>query len=209
MKVKNRGLIVLLIIVLLLSSIFLCSCNKDKVYSDDERCLYLAGLSYDEDTLTVTATVSLSGGTDQRIPNAYISLKSESQSVNVFFLKYITNISYNEQTIFSAVDNFVTQEQRKIDGTLYSTLKVVYTYGTIYKSTTSNGTVIKSGRNYYHNFNVENLDEIKQIRLERKAPYSASWYILLTAIALVLGVVIVVITVIRGKHGRTKEESRD
>lgn len=209
MKLKNRGLVVLLIIVLLLSSIFLCSCNKEGIISDDERCLYLNYISYDQENLTMIATVSLSGEGSNRIPNAFIPVKSESKDVNVFFVKYITNITFNEQTIFSAVDDFITQEQRKLDGIEYSTLKVVFTYGTIYKSTTSNGEVYKSGRNYYHNFNIENADNNKQILLERQAAYSASWYILLAGIAVVLGVVVVVITVIRGKHGRSKEESGD
>jgi len=174
--------------------------EKDKVNSEADVKVYLNGLLYDKGTSTITAVVGINGekGTELDGVSAHVIVKSED--VDVFYIKYISEIKYNKESIFSAVENSLTLEQRNFEGVTYSTLKVNFSYATIYKSTKSDGVVTKSGKVYYHTYAIDNVNEDAFVLLNRESPYAAMWYLALGDSVAFVGILVLLVIIIKGKR---------
>lgn len=109
------------------------------------------------------------------------------------------------ESIFSATEDFLALYGTNYAVEDFSSLKIVFDYVTIYKSTKSDGVRLESGKKYVHSFEIENTDNV--FVLDRRIAHSSAWYgVTIIATVCAVGAVIAVAVIKRGKYGRKNEE---
>lgn len=119
----------------------------------------------------------------------------------VFYNDIKTVLHFDGESIFSATETFLAQYGEEYGVEEFSSLKIVFDYDTIYKSTTSNGERTKIGNNYVHSFEISRTD--CDFTLERRYANSSVWYGLSAGITVFAVAIVGIVAVIkRGKYGR-------
>ena len=102
---RIRGLAAAFMLVILLFCAFtLCACNRQGAPAKEEKIAYklgVIGYGYDEETLTVTAYVALSGGQQLEIPPQSAVRVREAKSL--FYNSTRIEVSLNSREICAAV----------------------------------------------------------------------------------------------------------
>lgn len=199
---------IIFVVLLIFSMVFiLSSCNKQpEEINPSEISLYLVDTSFNEDEYVMTVTVGQTGPEENKIQGESLaSMYSVKKNSGSFYTQSESVISLNSSSIFSAVNNMLTQDEKIYNGTLYSCLKVEFQYATIYKSIISKGITTKQGRYYIHTFTIDETAENQQISLSLRQQNSAAWYGTLAgcsvAVMLIAGAACVII---RRKNGKQK-----
>lgn len=189
------------IVVTLFFCVLLSSCNDDVALPEQGKvALYIQSLEYDEETLAITAKVSVDSS-ERKLPcTADYSRTVEKDGE--FWNIYSTDFNFDCDILYACVENAISDGERNYESNFYSDLKIVFDYATIYKSITSNGNLVIEGKNYHHLFNVSKAGE-QTVTLNRRSPNSAAWYGVLISVGLaVVFVVAAVSTAVGGKNGR-------
>lgn len=202
-NLKNSFLkAVALIIIVALCLCALTACSKNEDSGDTEYSLYIKSVEYGDDGETLTVRVGLSA-----TPRALNGIAAERtyalNRVDYWWNEVENTFTFDGTALYGAVNAAVTPDEREFDGVTYSHLKIVFDYVTIYKSTESQGTVTRSGKNYIHTFNVN--DGETACTLTRKTPYTAAWYATLAVVGVVLAAALCFI-LSRGHYGGRKNE---
>lgn len=186
---KKTISILLVLVVLVLSCAMLFACNNQ----DDEdvtRAIYYYGIEYPEDSDVAVVYITFSQ-TDTMIEGIDGVWHSDVKNDGAFYQVSTSTITYDEGAIFSAVENFIPQEDLVHDDVEYKGLKVVLRYATIYKSIKSDGTLTKSGNNYVHTFDINEDGEEGGFTLTMRSARSAVWFGMLAGIAVGVALCIV------------------
>ena len=196
--------------ICLFCTVFLAACNGNgndaKSVNELERSLYLNGISYDENGLTMLAVVTFNGDEDRRL-NVKLNWKSTTYPLSVMFRQEDVEMHLDAAAVYDEIDGRLTDADRIRDGVEYNHLKVVLRYDTIYKSISSDGKVTKSGRYYLHYFDFDEAQSETTFSLHLKTQITANWYTLLIACVLVLAVVLLAVTLaIKGKLWQKKKK---
>lgn len=181
--------ILLTCIVVVLSCIMLFACNAQEG-EDSVREIYYYGMEYPEDSEIAIVYVTFSK-TDTLIEGVEGVWHSELKNDGAFYQVSTSTVSYNDGAIFSAVENFIPQENLIHDGIEYKGLKVVLRYATIYKSIKSDGNLTMSSGNYVHTFDIQEGGEDGGFTLTMRSARSAVWYGMLLGIAVGVALCIV------------------
>ena len=195
---KNLSRILTLILLLTFLLTFVACSNAD----DEVRHVYgvyIKSATVENDVCTVRLSFEESSWL---VGKASVDTSVQTDS---FFERYTYVIVCNGKAIFSAVENALTQDGTLLNGQEYSTLKIIYDYDTINKSVKSGGRIVKVDDKYIHSFDVE--DAPFSCQLTRDIPRQSVWYAVAISGAVVLVVLGLTLTYIRGKYGRQKEEN--
>lgn len=196
----------LLIVIVGALCVGFCACNKGKEQQGDNSVVYFTYIEYDSAEAVMIAHISQSHSTASEAKNIAlenVEFKRNSQSVQdgEFWLNYEVNYFIDGEQLFSVVNSFITQDDIIRDEIIYDRLKIVFDYVTIYKSTVSDGDVVKSGRNYVHKCEVTAQETV--LTFSRRSPYAASWYSLVVSIVLtVVAVGVCAYCAFGGKYGK-------
>lgn len=148
------------------------------------------------------------------MPN--VEVKCEKFVKQTFWFTY-SNYVYSvdgkavESNVLGYVADFSgeTDEEKEIAVRLKNVksenLKVLYQYATIYKSTTSSGTVIKQNRNYIHTWEF-GLGENVGVEIRLRNEIRASWYTVVIGAALVVLSVVVPLTIAASKKRKERKD---
>lgn len=178
---KIRVLSALFVLMICLFAIFaFVGCDKNETVSPVSYGIYLKGFAYDEQTLTVTAHVSVSGSAEQRLSGVKATGERRAFDENLFYKRTNISVELDAESIYSAVRERMTQEVWVKDGTRYESLKVVMRYDTIYKSIVTNGARHPASGGYV---DLLPLDEVgrQEFEISQRSQNSANWYSLLVA----------------------------
>lgn len=173
-------------------------CNAHQPQSA-EYGVYVKSADVVDDVCTVHLARS---GKGESVGDSVILIEMTGGS---FFDTYHYTVSFDGEAIFSAVSDAITQDGTILDGKEYSTLKIVYDYDTIYKSTKSDGVQSKSGRTHTHSFEVTNAPF--QASLTRDVPNQSVWYAVAIGVTVALLLGVVTLMAVRGKYGRKNQEN--
>lgn len=189
MRKFNKISILLVCVLLVLSSMIFVACNNE----DDEdvaRAIYYYGIEYPEDSDIAIVYVTFSK-TDTLIEGIEGVWHSELVNDGAFYKVSTSYVTYDESAIFSAVENFIPQEDLVHDDVEYKGLKVVLRYATIYKSIKSDVTPTISGRDYVHNFDINQDGGEGGFTLTMRSARADVWYGMLIGIAVGVALCIV------------------
>ncbi|MBR4800994.1 MAG: hypothetical protein IK048_04940 [Clostridia bacterium] len=199
--------LILAIFVILSSCLFMTACNKQSVEGDIEYSLYIRRTYYHKESQTMTVYLSLSNDERMTIEGTSANWHYKKRDLDAFYYCYDYTVTFSPSTIFSVVENSLTQEQRIIDGTEYNNLKVVLEYATIYKSVEGSEKVVKSDGYYLHDFPFEETDESFQATLTRRIYNAAVWYgVLVAAAVAVFGMILAIVLLRRKKYANERQE---
>ncbi len=189
------------IIMTLLFCVLFSSCNDDVAAPQQSKLsLYIQSLEYEEETLAITAKVTIDSSERELPCTADYSRTVEKDGE--FWNIYSTHLKFDCDILYACVENAISDGERNYESNFYSDLKIVFDYATIYKSTTSDGNLIIEGKNYHHLFFMSNTGE-QTVTLNRRSPNSAAWYGVLISVGLaIIFVVAAVTTTVGGKNGR-------
>ncbi len=188
----------LIAVCLMLCLLLLCACNEDKTDNQDiERALYLADIEYDSESLTATAVIKFSGVESKKIDGINTIWHTENSQPNVWYNLSTTQIYLNPNAIFSAVKSNIPQDNLEVDGVVYNHLKVVIEYDTIYKSIKSDGQCKKDGKTYHHRFELDAQEVEDTLTISITNPNSANWYSLLIGVAIIVGMIVLVVYLLK------------
>lgn len=201
-KITTRiALIAATLAVVIFASFALMACNKPATSGDIEYGVYIRRTLYTKDAHTMTVYASLSLDERWLIDGATANWHFEKVKVNAFYNAYEYTVTFDPATIFSAIENSLTQEQRIVDDVEYDILKVVFEYATIYKSLEGGKSVGKSDGYYLHDFDVDETASDFTGTLSIMSQNSAGWYgVLIAAAVAVFGVIIGIIFARRKKY---------
>ena len=203
------ALVAMTLVVVILSSLLFASCNKPATSGDLEYGFYIRRTVYKKDTHEMVVYASLTLDERWQIEGATAKWHWEKIKVNAFFNAYEYSANFSPATIFSAIDNSLTQEQRIMDDVEYNVLKVVFEYATIYKSLEGGKDAGKSDGYYIHDFELDETLTDYTATMTIKTQNSAGWYgVLIAAAVAVFGLIIVVILARRKKYA-CKERTED
>ncbi|MEG2450935.1 MAG: hypothetical protein RSB09_04280 [Clostridia bacterium] len=152
------------------------ACNKTEEVALKDNSLYLFDLEYDKETLTIFAQVKSVGDEKSKIAGVELAYTSQSEAKNIWYNHSTTEYILNPKALYSAVDKMIPQDDRTKDDVLYTSLKVVFRYDTIYTSVESNGDVVKNGRYYRHRLLLDKEATEQKFVAERDVQNSANWY---------------------------------
>lgn len=202
--VKRRiSLVAAVVVIVVLACVLLSACNKSETSGDVEYGMYVRRIIYDSQEGVMTAYVSLTKDESQKLEGVSANWHYKKGEINAFFSRYEYTVNFSPSTIFCAVENSLTQEQRIVDGVEYNVLKVAFEYATIYKSLKSEGETLKSSSYYLHDFALDETDTSFETTLSLRTQQSAAWYGILIAVAVaIFGVVIGVVIARRKKYGK-------
>lgn len=209
-KITTRiALIAATLAVVIFASFMLSACNKPATSGDVEYGVYIRRTLYQKDAHTMTVYASLSQDERWLVEGATAKWHYEKVKVNAFYNAYEYTVTFDPATIFSAIENSLTQEQRIIDDVEYDILKVVFEYATIYKSLEGGKDIGKSDVYYLHDFDVDETATDFTATMSLRTQNSAAWYgLLIAAAVVVLGVIIAVLFARRKKYA-CKERTED
>lgn len=197
MNLKNSFRIAVLIVSIVLCLIALSACDDVSETNNYDYVLRVKSVEIVDGEVVVHVDKSGDGdeivGTEgvYRVWTEYGDFYNEIKTVFVF----------DGETIFSATENFLAQYGGNYGVEDFSSLKIVFDYDTIYKSTKSDGEVSKVGSGYVHSHEIERGEN--SFTLERRYPRSSAWYGLTAGVAVFAVVVAgVVVLIKRGKYGR-------
>ncbi|MCQ2409152.1 MAG: hypothetical protein MJ068_01250 [Clostridia bacterium] len=197
----------IIFVVLLIISIFLLfvSCNRETENPGEYlKDLYIVDKSFNEDEQIMTVVIGFAGQEEKKLPDEVSArIYSEVFSDGAFYKESETEITVNGTSIFSAVNNMLTQDEKIYNGMEYSCLKVEFQYATIYKSIISKGIISKQGKYYVHRFMIDETASDQTISLVQRQQNSAAWYGTLAGCAVaVMLIVSMVCVIIRRKNGK-------
>ena len=188
----KRGLSAAFVVLMCLFMLFsLAACDEKEEISSAGYGLYLAGCTYNDETLTVTAHVSLSGTAEQRLDGLVAEGVRVFKGEGLFYNRTIISVSLDVPAIYDAVNKRGVLE-RTVQGEdggenikKYQRLQVVMRYATIYKSIVTNGTRHPSGSGYVDILPLEGERE-QEFEISQRTQNSANWYTLLVAAGIAL-----------------------
>ncbi len=197
MNLKNLFRIAVLIVSIVLCLFALSAC--DDVSEPDNYEYVLCVKTVEAVDGEVVVSLNKSGDGDKIVGTE--SVYRVWTEYGDFYNEIKTAFDFDGETIFSATEKFLAQYGGKYGVEDFSSLKIVFDYDTIYKSTKSDGEVSKEGDGYVHSYEIERGENT--FTLERRYPRSSSWYGLTAGIAVFVIVVAgVVVLIKRGKYGR-------
>ena len=200
---KRIALVAAVIVIVVLACVLLTACDNAESSGDFEYGMYVRRTLYDKDEGVMTVYVSLTNDDSLKIEGANANWHYQKFELNAFFGRYDYTVNFSPSTIFCAVENSLTQEQRIVDGVEYNVLKVVFEYATIYKSLKSEGEVSKLSGYYLHDFALDESETSFDTTLCLRTQRSAAWYGVLIAVAVaIFGVVIAIMIVRRKKYAK-------
>ena len=209
MAKKRIALLVTVVVIVVVLSTLLSACNNNESSGDYEYRMYIRRTVYNSDDGVMTVYVSLTKDEDSKIEGANANWHYEKSNVNAFFGRYDYTVNFSPSTIFSAVENSLTQEQRIVDGVEYNILKVVFEYATIYKSLKSDGEKHISEEYYLHDFALDETQTSFETTLSLRVQSSAGWYgVLIAAAVAAFGTIILIVLVRRKKYAK-QERTED
>ena len=180
-KCNIRVLSALFVAMICLFAIFaFVGCDKKETVAPATYGIYLKGYAYDEQTLTVTAHVALSGTSEQRLSGLTAAGERRAFNENLFYRRTNIRVELDAPSIYSAVREGMTQEVWVKDQTHYENLKVVMRYDTIYKSIVTNGTRHSVSGGYVDLLELGE-DGPQEFLISQRSQNSANWYSLLVA----------------------------
>lgn len=184
---KNRLLsCVFALLICLVLPFSLAGCDKNESVSKTAYNLYLVGCGYDEETLTVTAYVALSGTEEQRLEGVRAEGERKVER-DMFYNRTNISLEINSPAIYAAVaarDVMTAQGEEGEEPQIYEDLKVALRYDTIYKSVVTNGVRHPSRGGFVHLLQLTS-DEQTEFTLSQRTQNSANWYALLIAAGIV------------------------
>lgn len=188
-RVLCTAFVVLMCLFVLFS---LAACDEKEEVSHVRYGLYLAGLGYDDETLTVTAYVSVSGTEEQRLEGLVAEGERSFKSEGLFHNRIHISVTPDAPAIYDAVRKMdvlsrtVKDDQSGEESVKeYQHLQVALRYATIYKSIVTNGTRHPSGSGYV---DILPLDEggAQRFEISQRTQNSANQYTVLVAAGIVL-----------------------
>jgi|GEM_PF-4044381 len=212
--VKRRiAYVSLLLAVLTFAAVFLFGCHQE-YRGDTVYGAYISRIDYDDENMTMTAVVSLTNDGAKMMKlndteTVQVDWNYQKSKVGAFKFRYDYRASFNPNRIFCAVENTLTQEQRKNkNGDEYS-LKVVFEYATIYKSLKGDVTPKKSGNYYLLDFDVLKDETSFETKFSIETQNSAAWYGTLIAVACACFIVIMFVKARRKNNGERKDRTTE
>lgn len=159
----------------------------------------------------MVAYVGFAGKEEKKLP--ITATWETSKHDEGFYSVTESKITLTPDSIFSAVNGTLTQDEKIYDGKEYSSLKVQLRYDTIYKIIKSEGNVKKVNKTYIHTFDLDESQSNFNTTLVLTQPKQSAWYGTLAGCAgAVLIIIIVVSQIWRKKNGRKEvgsEENRE
>lgn len=197
MNLKNSFRIAVLIVSIVLCLIALSACDDVSETNDYDYVLRVKSVEIVDGEVVVH--VDKSGDGDEIVGTE--GVYRVWTEYGDFYNEIKTVFDFDGETIFSATENFLAQYGGNYGVEDFSSLKIVFDYDTIYKSTKSDGEVSKVGGGYVHSHEIVRGEN--SFTLERRYPRSSSWYGLTAGVA-VFAVVVAGVAVLikRGKYGR-------
>ncbi len=190
---RKRGLCAVFAALICLFMLFsLAACNENKSVSAVRYGLYLAGADYDDETLVVTAYVSVSGTEEQRLEGVVLKGQRTFESEGLFYNRIEISVSLDVPAIYDAVKERVALVRPAPDdgdgsdkSVQYQSLQVAMRYATIYKSVVTNGARRPSGSGYVDILPLEG-EGAQEFKISQRAQNSANQYTLLVAAGIAL-----------------------
>ncbi len=195
-KTRQKGIIratgaIFVALVCLIMLFSLAACDEKEEASSVRYGLYLAGCTYDDETLTVTAHVSISGTAEQRLDGLTLEGVRVFKGEGLFYNRTNITVALDVPAIYDAVSKRGVLERtvRDEDGgesvKKYQSLQVVMRYATIYKSIVTNGTRHPSGSGYVDILPLDG-EGAQEFEISQRSQNTANWYTLLVAAGIAL-----------------------
>ncbi len=205
----KRGLSAAFAAIIFIFCVFtLVACDASDALrsSSSEYPLHLLGFSYSEEESVVYGVVGISGSDANLIDCPKASATAQYVDEGPFFYRRDTRLILDPQAIYSAVTGAMTQEDWMHDGLKYKELKIVFRYDTIYKSVTTDGQTVKSGKHYLHSYMLESDESEHTVLISQRTQNTANWYSVLILCMLIVGVAVVAaVLAVKGKIWQRKK----
>ncbi len=185
---KRNAVVVLISIfamALLLTSVFCLVFTQQEQYKN-EYDLYLSGLIFNPNNMTVKALVSFSGNQAQKI-NCPVATRNNSEEKGFWFSTNVNTYSIKSKELAVAVGNMLQDEDLINDGITYDKANLIYEfrYVTQYKSIEGGNTQIIQNV-FVHSFSLDKNSNVTQIELSNRFAETANWYSVLVVFGILI-----------------------